>query len=98
MSTACAISCQAVAGSEPSADTYASPGLDPYACSIQPDGVGTEMPRPLSSQTNRIGTGSPRYAVASAALIAPAAVEWFAEASPNEHSTTASSGHSQSTC
>ena len=26
-----------------------------------------------------------------------AAVEWFAEASPNEHTTTASSGHSQST-
>src|SRR5262245_37439069 len=88
---------QAAAASEPSADTYARPGLDPYAALIQPLGVGTEMPRPLSSQTKRIGTGRPRNAVASAVLIAPAALEWFAEASPKEHSTTASAGHSQST-
>src|SRR4029453_1005817 len=87
----------AAAGSEPSADTYVSPGLDPYADSIQPLGVGTEVPKPLSSQTKSIGTGRPRNAVASAVLIAPTALEWFAEASPKEHSTTASSGHSQST-
>ena len=55
------------------------------------------MPKPLSSQTNTIGTGRPRKAVARAVLIAPAAVEWLADASPNEHTTTASDGHSQST-
>ena len=33
----------------------------------------------------------------SALLIAPAAVEWFAEASPNEHTTTLSTGHSDDT-
>src|SRR4029453_7452092 len=87
----------AAAGSEPSADTYVSPGLDPYADSIQPLGVGTEMPKPLSSQTKSIGTGRPRNAVASAVLIAPTALEWFAERAPKEHSTRASSGHSQST-
>src|SRR5512133_2340663 len=88
---------QAVTGSEPSAETYISPGRDPYAASIQPLGVGTEMPKPLSSQTSSIGTGKPRKAVARAVLIAPAAVEWLADASPNEHTTTASSGHSHST-
>ena len=30
-------------------------------------------------------------------LIAPTAVEWLAEASPKEHTTTASAGHSQAT-
>ena len=33
----------------------------------------------------------------SALLIAPVAVEWFAEASPNEHTTTLSGGHSDVT-
>src|SRR5512133_3308614 len=88
---------QAAAGSEPLASRYVRPGRDPYAASIQPSGVGTEMPKSLSSQTNRIGTGRPRKAVASAVLIAPAAVEWLADASPNEHTTTASSGHPDST-
>ena len=50
------------------------------------------MPSPLSSQTNRIGTGSSRYAAFRAVLIAPTAVEWLAEASPKEQTTTASSG------
>src|SRR3954464_4288026 len=88
---------QATSGSEPSANRYSSPGLEPNADSIQPGGVGTEMPKPLSSQTNRIGTGRPRKAVASAVLIAPAAGEWLTDASPNEPPTTASAGHWQST-
>ncbi len=37
---------------------------------------------PLSSQTNSNGIGTPWYAVCNAALMAPTAVEWFADASP----------------
>ena len=47
---------------------------------------------PLSSHTNRIGTGRCWYPVHAAVLIAPVAVEWFAEASPNVHTMIASCG------
>ena len=97
IATACSITGRAASGSTPSQLRYARPGRDPYADSIHPVGVGTEMPRPLSSQRNSNGTGSPRKDALTAALIAPAAVEWFAEASPNEHTTTLSAGHSDAT-
>src|SRR5678816_4873366 len=47
---------------------------------------------PLSSHTNRIGTGRCWYAVHAAVLIAPVAVEWLADASPNVHAMIASLG------
>ena len=47
---------------------------------------------PLSSHTRRSGIGPPRWAVQQAALMAPAAVEWFAEASPKLAMTMASRG------
>src|SRR4028119_55769 len=49
---------------------------------------------PLSSQTRSSGIGSPRKPTCTAALTAPAAVEWFAEASPKLQTTTASRGYS----
>ena len=55
------------------------------------------MPRPLSSQTSSSGTGSPRKAALRALLIAPTAVEWFADASPKEQTTTLSGGHGDDT-
>jgi hypothetical protein len=42
---------------------------------------------PLSSQTKSTGTGSRWNAVHDAALIAPCAVEWLSDASPNEQTT-----------
>ncbi|MNI58964.1 hypothetical protein D3C73_1140990 [compost metagenome] len=50
------------------------------------------MPRPLSSHTNRIGTGSFWYADHIAVLNAVCAVAWLAEASPKEHITMLSAG------
>src|SRR5678815_578385 len=64
----------------------------PKLLAIQPVGVRTLMPMPLSSHTNRIGTGMCWYAVHAAVLNAPAAVEWFADASPNVHAMIASGG------
>ena len=55
--------------------------------STQPAGVRTETPMPLSSQTRRSGTGRRWNAAHEAALMAPCAVEWFSEASPNEQMT-----------
>src|SRR5687768_8911521 len=52
---------------------------------------------PLSSHTNRIGTGRFWNAVQVAALIAPVAVEWLAEASPNVQTMMASSGAAPAT-
>ena len=39
----------------------------------------------------------PRLDTCTAAFTAPAAVEWFAEASPNDATTTASAGHALAT-
>ena len=61
-------------------------------CAIQPLGVFTEMPMPLSSQTNSTGAGSFWYAVHAAALNAVCAVAWLLEASPNEQIAMLSSG------
>ncbi len=55
------------------------------------------MPMPLSSQTNSSGIGMPWYDACRAALIAPVAVEWFADASPKLVTTTASAGHGDRT-
>src|SRR5262245_59542510 len=68
------------------------PGRLAWLAAIQPVGVRTLMPMPLSSQTNRIGTGRCWNAVHAAALMAPAAVEWFAEASPKLQTMIASVG------
>ena len=57
-----------------------------------PVGVGTEMPSPLSSQTNSNGRGRPCHVVYPAVLSAPAVVEWFRLASPKLHTATASAG------
>src|SRR3970040_2525316 len=59
---------------------------------IQPCGVFTEMPMPLSSHTKSTGAGSFWYAVQAAALNAVWAVAWFAEASPNEQIAMLSPG------
>ena len=45
-------------------------------------GVRTEMPMPLSSQTNRIGHGWLCSVAAPAACRPACAVAWFSEASP----------------
>ena len=50
------------------------------------------MPMPLSSHTNSSGIGSTLVRAVAAALIAPGAVEWLADASPKLHTTTASCG------
>ena len=55
------------------------------------------MPRPLSSQTSSNGTGRPAYAVRQAALMAPVAVEWLAEASPKLATAIASRGQAHET-
>src|SRR5687767_3181834 len=59
---------------------------------IQPLGVLTEMPIPLSSHTYSTGAGSFWYAVHAAALNAVCAVAWFADASPKEQIAMLSSG------
>ncbi len=61
--------------------------------SIQPAGVLTLMPRPLSSHTSSSGSGRPWYAHQDAVFIAPTAVEWFADASPKLATTRQSRGH-----
>jgi hypothetical protein len=43
----------------PSAEKYRIGGRLEYVAAIQPAGVRTLMPRPLSSQTNSTGIGSP---------------------------------------
>ena len=68
--------------------------MAPNVDSIQPSGVGTLMPVPLSSQTSSSGIGNPMRTAYRAVLIAARAVAWFALASPNEQTTTASSGRS----
>jgi hypothetical protein len=57
-------------------------------------GVATEMPMPLSSQTNTSGSGLPTRWAQRAALMPASAAAWLSEASPNEHIATASSGTS----
>src|SRR5215203_595134 len=61
-------------------------------CALPISGVRTLIPIPLSSHTNRIGTGMCWNAVHAAVLIAPVAVEWFADASPNVQAMMASAG------
>ena len=51
------------------------------------------MPSPLSSHTSSNGIGMPWWAVYTAALMAPCAVEWLSEASPKLATAMASSGH-----
>ena len=47
------------------------------ASSTQPFGEATEMPRPLSSQTNTSGSGRPCCTQYPAVFSAPTAVEWL---------------------
>jgi hypothetical protein len=88
---------RAASRSVPSASKYRRPGREPYACRIQPSGVRTLIPIPLSSQTSSNGIGRPWYDACRAALIAPVAVEWFADASPKLVTTIASDGHGDGT-
>src|SRR5258705_13655103 len=50
------------------------------------------MPSPLSSQTNSRGSLSPTWSHQPAVLNAAVAAAWLTEASPKEHTTTASAG------
>src|ERR1039458_10176187 len=67
-------------------------GRSSIAARIQPGGVRTLMPSPLSLQTISSGTGSRWKAEKAAALIAPVAVEWLTDASPRLATTIASRG------
>jgi hypothetical protein len=49
----------------------------------------------LSSQTNRIGSRSPACSHQPAVLNAAVAVAWLMDASPNEHTATASPGQEE---
>src|ERR1022692_1548275 len=62
------------------------------AARIQPGGVRTLIPSPLSSQTISSGTGSRWKAEKAAALSAPVAVEGLTDASPRLAITIASRG------
>ena len=66
------------------------PGRDRSAVSTHPAGLGTLIPRPLSSHTKRSGSGRRWKAHWAAVLSAACAVAWFSEASPKEHRTIAS--------
>lgn len=92
VSTASQAAEKAASGSPPSASMYRMPGRC-AACATQPAGLGTEIPSPLSSQTNSSGSGRPWVTQYPAAFNAPAVVEWLIAASPNEQTVTASAGH-----
>ncbi len=62
------------------------------ALATQPEGDGTLIPRPLSSQTKSSGTGRCWWAAWAVVLSAACAVAWFSEASPKLQTTTASLG------
>ena len=85
------------AGRSPSTRSTASSGRPWSDCSTNAFGVGTLIPRPLPSQTKSSGSGGPSYARKDVALSAACAVAWFSDASPNEHTTIASSAHADST-
>ena len=55
------------------------------------------MTSPLASQTSSNGIGRPAYAVRQAALTAPVAVEWPADASPKLATAIASRGQAHET-
>ena len=80
-------------GSWPGASKYGMPGRCCSTAAGQPRGVRVLMPRPLSSQTSSSGQSRRTCVRYAAALKAPAAVEWFTEASPKLAMTSASSGH-----
>jgi translation initiation factor IF-2 len=61
--------------------------------STQPRGVATEMPMPLSSQTNSTGSGPRPRRGQRAALRRRCAVAWLRDASPNEHHHDGVVGH-----
>ena len=68
------------------------PGTARVAAATQPGGVRTLMPSPLSSTTISSGSGRRWNAQYAAVLTAPAAVEWFTDASPRLATTIASAG------
>src|SRR5205814_3333405 len=79
--------------SHPSALRYRSPGLAESTAATQPSGDRTDSPMPLSSQTNSTGIRSPEWSHQPAVLNAATALAWLIDASPNEHTATASEGH-----
>src|SRR5206468_3014842 len=81
------------ARSHPSAAEYRSPGRARSVAATQPSGDRTLMPIPLSSHTNSSGSRSPVWSHQPAVLSAAVALAWLTDASPNEDTTTASSGH-----
>ena len=93
----CAVASSSLRASSPSARSIASSGRPWSDCSTHASGVGTLIPRPLSSQTKSSGSGVPPYARCAAVLSAACAVAWLSDASPNEQTTTASSGQAHST-
>ena len=74
-----------------------SPARLESALATQPDGDGTLIPRPLSSQTKSSGTGRRWWAACAAVLSAACAVAWFSEASPKLQTTIASAGQVHAT-
>ena len=77
----------------PSAQAYRSPGVARSLDAVQPLGVRTLIPMPLSSTTSSNGSGSPWWTVCPAVLSAAAALAWLSEASPRLASTIASFGY-----
>ena len=91
--TASVAASYAAARSHPSALRYRSPGLAESTAATQPSGDRTDSPMPLSSQTNSTGIRSPEWSHQPAVLNAATALAWLIDASPNEHTATASVGH-----
>ena len=80
-------------GSSPAARSRSGcPARLESALATQPEGDGTLIPRPLSSQTKSSGTGRCWWAAWAVVLRAACAVAWFSEASPKLQTTTASPG------
>ena len=67
------------------------------ALATQPEGDGTLIPRPLSSQTKSSGTGRCWWAACAVVLSAACAVAWFSDASPKLQTTIASPGQALGT-
>ena len=83
--------------SQPSAAKYRRPGaVRRSACSIQPVGRRHADAEPVVLADQQQRQRQPLVARCwTAALIAPVAVEWLAEASPKLHTTIASAGHAR---
>ena len=94
---AAAAAANAAGRSEPSASKYSQSVPVPVGlCDPSPRGLGADSdPVVFADEQQRHRQALIRGV--QAALMAPTAVEWFAEASPKLHTVTASSGHGQAT-